>query len=114
MINPSGITPIFDRVLLLPLEVVEKTDWGFQLSTEETSEREQMANTTGQIVALGEEVPEGIVSVGDKVIFAKYAGLLYIGKDGKSYRMVNYDDLTGKLDPDMNLVDPHLTKGIKK
>jgi len=114
MINPSGITPIFDRVLILPLQVVEKTDWGFQLSTEETSEREQMANTTGQIVALGEEVPEGVVSLEDKVIFAKFSGLLYTGKDGKSYRMVNYGDLTGKLDKDMDLVDPHLTKGIKQ
>jgi len=113
MINPSGITPIFDRVLILPLQVVEKTEWGFQLNTEEASEREQLANTTGQIVALGEEIPAGIVAVGDKVIFAKYAGLMYTGKDKKGYRMVNYDDLTGKLDDDMDLVDPHLTKGLK-
>jgi co-chaperonin GroES (HSP10) len=94
--------------------VVEKTDWGFQLSTEEVSEREQLANTTGQIVALGEEVPEDVVKVGDKVIYAKYAGLMYTGKDDKAYRMINYADLTGKLDPDMKLVDPHLKKGIKE
>ena len=54
MLNPSGITPIFDRALILPLEVVEKTEWGFVLGTEENTEREQMANTTGQLIALGE------------------------------------------------------------
>jgi len=48
-----------------------------------------------------------------KVAFAKYAGLMYKGKDGKDYRMINYADLVAKLDDDMGLVDPHLLKGIK-
>ena len=114
MLNPSGITPIFDRVLILPLDIVEKTEWGFVLGTEENTEREQMANTTGQLIALGEECPTDIIPLGKKVIFAKYSGLLYTGKDGKKYRMINWGDLTGVLDDDMDLVDPHLTKGIKK
>jgi co-chaperonin GroES (HSP10) len=113
MSNKTGINPIFDRVLIDPMEVAKKTDWGFQLSSEETSNREQLANTTGIIISLGEEVPEGIVKVGDKVAFAKYAGLMYTGKDGKEYRMVNYGDLVALLDADMDLVDPHLKKGIK-
>ena len=113
MSNSAGINPVFDRLLIQPMEVTEKTDWGFQLSTEETSEREQLANTTGIIIAMGEEVPEGIVAVGDKVVYAKYAGLMYTGKDGRDYRMVNYDNLVAKLDSDVDLVDPHLKKGIK-
>ena len=48
--------------------------------------------------------------VGDKVIFAKYAGLLYLGKDGKQYRMVNDKDITGTLDADVDLVDPYLAR----
>ena len=112
MSNVSGINPIFDRVLVNPMNVAKTTDWGFQLTTEENSDREQLANTTGIIVALGDEVPEGTVKVGDKVAFAKYAGLMYTGKDGKQYRMVNYDDLVAVLDEDMDLVDPHLKKGI--
>jgi len=44
---------------------------------------------------------------------AKYAGLMYVGKDGNKYRMINDDDITGLLDPDMDLVDPHLVKGLK-
>ena len=112
MSNVSGINPIFDRVLIKPLEVAKKTEWGFQLSSQETGDREQLANTTGVIVALGDEVAKGIVNIGDKVAYAKYAGLMYTGKDGKEYRMVNYDDLVAVLDADMDLVDPHLKKGM--
>ena len=113
MSNASGITPVFDRILILPLEVEEKTASGIILATAETSEREQLANTTGEIIAVGEEVPDGVVSVGMKVGYAKYAGLMYRGKDGKDYRMINYDNLVCKLDDDMKLIDPHLLKGMK-
>jgi chaperonin GroES len=113
MNNETGIHPIFDRVLIRPLVVENKTASGIIVSSDETSEREQLANTTGEIVAVGEEVPENIVQVGMKVAFAKYAGLMYKGKDGKDYRMINYADLVAKLDADMGLVDPHLLKGLK-
>ena len=111
MSNVSGMTPVFNRVLIKPLEVEEKTVSGIILSTAETSEREQLANTTGEIIALGEEVPEGVVSVGMKVGYAKYAGLMYKGKDGLDYRMINYDNLVCILDDDMRLIDPHLAEG---
>jgi chaperonin GroES len=114
MSNPSGITPVFDRILILPLEVEEKTASGIIIATNEMSEREQLANTTGEIIAVGEEVPEGVVSVGMKVGYAKYAGLMYRGKDGRDYRMINYDNLVCKLDDDMKLIDPHLLKGMKQ
>ena len=113
MINETGIHPIFDRVLIKPLVVENKTASGIIVSSDETSEREQLANTTGEIVAVGEEVPKDIVQVGMRVAFAKYAGLMYKGKDGKDYRMINYADLVAKLDADMGLVDPHLLKGLK-
>jgi len=113
MSNVTGIHPIFDRVLIRPLVVENKTASGIIVSSDETSEREQLANTTGEIVAVGEEVPQDIVQVGMKVAFAKYSGLMYKGKDGKDYRMINYADLVAKLDADMGLVDPHLLKGLK-
>jgi chaperonin GroES len=112
MLNPSGIHPIFDRVLVLPLEVEEKTASGIIVSTKENNEREQLANTTGVIIALGDEVPLDIVKVGMKVAYAKYAGLMYKGKDKRDYRMVNYDDLVARLDDDMVLIDPHLSLGV--
>jgi len=115
MSNYTGITPILNRILIKPLIVVNQTASGIIVSTEGMSEREQLGNTTGEVIAIGPEAFDGkfVVKVGDKVIMAKYAGLMYAGRDGNKYRMINDDDLTGILDPDMDLVDPHLSKGIK-
>jgi len=110
--NNSGIHPILNRILVLPLVVEQTTASGIVLATNETSEREQLANTTGTIVAIGEEVPISI-EPGLKVVYAKYSGLMYQGKDGVQYRMINYEDLVAKLDNDVHLVDPHLSKGVK-
>jgi len=117
MSNTTGITPLLNRVLIKPMIVVNQTASGIIVSTEGMSEREQLGNTTGEVVAVGPEAFNGYaecpVKQGDKVIMAKYAGLMYVGKDGAKYRMINDDDLTGILDPDMDLVDPHLSKGIR-
>ena len=115
MVNESGIHPVGWRVLILPREVMEKSAGGIILNTETNREREQMANTTGIVVEVGDECYKDTKSiwckVGDKVIFGKYAGLLYKGKDGKSYRMVNDEDITGVLEADVELVDPYISKG---
>lgn len=112
MVNESGIRPAGWRVLVAPHEVKKVSKGGIILTTEATEEREQMGNTTGVVVALGEQCfadePKPWCAVGDKVIFAKYAGLLYLGKDGKKYRMINDKDITGVLDADVDLVDPYL------
>lgn len=114
MENVSGINPVGWRVLIKPQEVKEVSAGGIILNTEITKEREQMGNTTGIVVALGDQCfadePTPWCKVGDKVIFAKYAGLLYRGKDGLHYRMVNDKDITGTLDADVDLVDPYLSK----
>lgn len=112
--NESGINPVGWRVLVHPLEVKKVSKGGIILSTEATEEREQMGNTTGVVIAMGDQCyadePSPWCSVGNKVIFAKYAGLLYLGKDGKKYRMINDKDITGVLDADVDLVDPYLSK----
>jgi chaperonin GroES len=114
MSNESGINPVGWRVLIKPQEVKEVSQGGIILTTEKSKEREQMANTTGIVIAMGDQCyadePTPWCKVGDKVIFAKYAGLLYLGKDGASYRMVNDKDITGTLDGDVDLVDPYLAK----
>ena len=117
--NPSGINPSGHRILLLPREVEEKTQSGIILSTISQREREQMSNTTGVVVAMGDSCYEDMTNpwckVGDKVAFAKYAGLLYKGRDGLQYRMVNDGDITAVLDSDIELVDPYLvTKNITR
>ena len=115
MSNESGINPVGWRVLVKPQEVKQMSKGGIILSTDTNKEREQMGNTTGLVVAMGDQCyadePAPWCKVGDKIIFAKYAGLLYLGKDGNQYRMINDKDVTGTLDADVNLVDPYLAKG---
>jgi len=110
--NQSGINPVGWRVLIKPQEVLEKSSGGIILTTETTKDREQMANTTGVVIAMGDQCfadePTPWCEVNDKVIFAKYAGLLYKGRDGNAYRLVNDKDITGTLDADVDLVDPYL------
>lgn len=112
--NQSGISPVGWRVLIEPMEVREVSQGGIILATEASKEREQMGNTTGVVIDMGnqcyQDEPEPWCYVGDKVIFAKYAGLLYLGKDGKKYRMINDKDITGVLDGDVDLVDPYLAR----
>jgi len=114
MSNVSGINPAGWRVLIKPQEVKKVSKGGIILTTEASESREQMGNTTGIVVAMGDQCyadePAPWCNVGDKVIFAKYAGLLYTGKDGAHYRMINDKDITGTLDADVDLVDPYLSK----
>jgi co-chaperonin GroES (HSP10) len=111
-INVSGIHPVGGRILILPMEVEEKTQGGIIISHGQMKDREDMANTTGVVVELGEnaycDYNKPWCKVGDRVIFAKYSGLLYLGKDDKKYRVINDTDVTGTLDSDVKLVDPHL------
>jgi chaperonin GroES len=114
MSNESGINPVGNRILIKPQEIAKVSKGGILLTTETTAAREQMGNTTGIVVAMGNhcylEDSSSWCKVGDKVIFAKYAGLLYTGKDGQDYRMINDHDITGTLDADVDLVDPYLSK----
>ena len=114
MSNISGINPVGWRVLIKPQEVKKVSKGGIILTTEATESREQMGNTTGIVIAMGDQCyadePAPWCSVGDKVIFAKYAGLLYTGKDGTNYRMINDKDITGTLDADVDLVYQYLSK----
>ena len=114
MNNVSGINPVGWRILVKPKEVKEVSEGGIILTTQVNKEREQMANTTGVVIAMGNEcyADESApwCTEGDKIIFAKYAGLLYRGKDGLEYRLINDKDVTGTLDADVDLVDPYLAK----
>jgi len=114
MSNVSGINPVGWRILVKPKEIKEMSESGIVITSGKYKEREQMANTTGVVVAMGNDCfadePAPWCKVGDKIIFAKYAGLLYLGKDGSEYRMINDKDVTGTLDADVDLVDPYLAK----
>jgi chaperonin GroES len=112
MSNVSGINPVGNRLLLKPIEIQEKSSGGIILATDSLKEREQMANTTGIVVAMGDDCYSDErapwCKVGDKITFAKYAGLMYMGRDSNHYRMINDKDVTGTLDEDVDIVDLHL------
>jgi hypothetical protein len=42
---------------------------------------------------------------GDKVAFAKYCGVRYLGKDKQKYLLLNDEDIIAKIDEDLELTD---------
>ncbi|TCO75247.1 co-chaperone GroES [Marinisporobacter balticus] len=89
----NNIKPLGDRVVIKKLEAEEKTKSGIVLPTQ-AKEQPQMA----QVVAIG---PGGMVdgkevkmevTVGDKVIFSKYAGT-EVKYDGIEYTILKQSDI---------------------
>jgi len=97
MLNKSGIKPIAETVLVLPDPVADKTASGIYVGTESDIERQQMAQTDGVIVAIATKA-EVDAKVGDRVIFAKFQGMVRKGIDGKTYRLVNDTDVKAILE----------------
>ena len=99
--NNSGIYPKGHKILILVDKVEETTESGIILHSEVTR-KEQLAENRGEVVEVGStayddrEVPW--CQAGDRVLFAKYAGLLYEGKDGLEYRIINDLDVVAKVD----------------
>lgn len=101
-INESGIWPKEYKVLILP-EKIEDTDpvlsaakrAGIELPITE-SQREQMAQVHGILVAAGGNAFDDWNDppiVGERVMIAKYAGLICKGVDGREYRLCNDKDI---------------------
>lgn len=102
MQNNSGIYPKGHRVLVKPFEITTTTESGIILYSLSEQDREDMAQTEGVIVAIGNtawaDVKDAFAEVGDRVVFAKYSGLLRTGKDGVKYRIINDLDVVATLD----------------
>lgn len=89
-----NIQPLGDRVVIKVLETEEKTKSGIVLpdtAKEKPQEGEVKAVGTGRVSDTGERVPLE-VAVGDKVIFAKYAGT-EIKIDGEEYLIMSERDI---------------------
>ena len=102
MTNPSGVSPTEFKVLVRPDKVEEKTKGGILLPQEQR-ERDQAASTAGEIIAISPlaftyadwPVTTAPPNVGDRVAFARYAGMTVKGSDGEEYRLVNDKDIAG-------------------
>lgn len=108
-INTSGVYPVEYKVLILP-DDIHDTDPTLKKAREaglyvadEVSEREQMSQVEGLLVAVGgnafEDWKPPRPKVGDRVVIAQYAGLYKKGHDGKEYRLCTDKDIAALADP---------------
>ena len=87
------IKPLFDRIVIQPLDAEEKTKSGIVLLAKD-QEKPQVATVVavgpGGLVD-GKEV-KMVVKVGDKVLYSKYAGSEY-KLDDKTYTVMRQSDV---------------------
>ena len=104
MSKEAGITPRGHRILILPDQIEEFSKGGIIVATASQLDREQLGQTDGIVVALGntayEDLSEPWCAVGDKVLIAKYAGMMRQGLDSKWYRIISDTDIVAILDKD--------------
>ncbi len=97
--NGAGFYPLGRRLLVLPDVVEQKTSSGIVLSAGVTASEEN-AQIRGRVVALGQGCwadlePDNWPTVGDRIVFGKYAGMYWAGNDGQKYRVLNDQDVIG-------------------
>jgi chaperonin GroES len=88
------LKPLGDRIVIEPVEKEEKTASGIVLpdsAKEKPQEGRVVAVGNGKVADNGERVALD-VSVGDKIIFSKYAGT-EVKYDGKEYLILRQDDV---------------------
>lgn len=91
------IRPLADRVVIEVKELEQKTSGGIIIATKQEPSQEGtvMAVGPGTILENGETVPVG-VSIGDFVMFQKFAGT-HIQYDGKDYLIMHESDIIAVL-----------------
>ena len=96
-----GLMPTGYNVLVA-LDVLERKTAGGILLPEQHTEREDSAAERGRLVSASPMAFKGgdwegaaAPAVGSEVLFQKYAGHLFDGRDGKKYRVMADTDLKG-------------------
>ncbi len=101
--SEAKILPTGGHVLVKPEKVEEVTKGGIIL-TQTTRDSEQAAATIGKVVAIGpaawKDIDDGTpwCKLGDKISYAKYAGVSMKGADNESYVLINDNDILSVLD----------------
>jgi len=85
------VKPLGERLLIKPIKEEKKTEGGIVLP-DTAKEKPQKA----EVVAIGDKVEDLDVQVGDKVIFAKYAGT-EIKIDDEDYIIIDVNDILAKV-----------------
>jgi chaperonin GroES len=85
-----NIQPLFDKVLIKPQKLEEKTASGIYIPDTAKQDKPQF----GEVVAVGGNTK--VVSSGQKVVFAKY-GPTEISIEGEDYLIVKEEDILATL-----------------
>jgi len=88
------LRPLGDRVWIEPIEEAEVTELGLYLpetAKEKPQKGEVLAIGLGEVNKQGERVPMD-VKVGDKVLFAKYAGT-EVKLSGETFKLLRQSDI---------------------
>lgn len=105
MQNNSGINPLDMRVLVRPDPAEEVTKGGI-IIIPDAVEKEKYATVKATLVAVGVNAwaeakthPAFTAPTpGDRVMIAKYGGVMVKGNDGDDYRIMNDEDITALLE----------------
>lgn len=107
MTNETGIRPTEFKVLILPDESGEFFPGTSIRKPVESQEKDRFATIEGRIVAVShlafsyataDEWGDKKPKPGDRVIFAKYAGVRHKAKDGQEYLLVNDKDVVATIE----------------
>lgn len=104
--NPTGIVPTEFKCLILPKEVEQVSKGGIILSSQ-TIDAEKATTIEGAIIAVSHlaftyateaEWDGKKPRPGQRVIFAKYAGVRHKAKDGQEYLLINDKDVVAVIE----------------
>lgn len=104
MMNTAGFAPLDVRVLVRPDPVEERSKGGIILP-DEHREQQKYATVKATLVALGANAFAEAKSnpdftapePGQRVLIAKYGGIVLTGEDGADYRIMNDEDVIGVI-----------------
>lgn len=100
-----GIQPTEYNVLIVPAVTEEVTKGGIIL-TSQTKQQQDISGVQGRILAISPHAFSYVDSwgdgqkpeIGDVVLFAKFAGTLVEGNDGREYRLLKDKDICAKIE----------------
>jgi co-chaperonin GroES (HSP10) len=129
MDNSSGFWPSGDRILIKVDEIEQK---GSIVIPDTAASKRMDAQVLGVLIATGpdayihyvKESSDGSVEVskytqpyakvGQRVMFAKFGGIDFLGEDGKSYRVMRDEDITGVVSDTLTLADIEVRTPLAK
>lgn len=85
-----NIQPLFDKVLIKPQKIEEKTASGIYIPDTAKQDKPQI----GEVISIGQDVK--VVKIGQNVVFAKY-GPTELNLDSQDYLIVKEDDILATL-----------------